>query len=120
MCALPWATSPACRDPDALTPPSPQYLHRLEILITRGAEGRTGKVFVAEMTEEKSLELASKLVSEGFVFFVRRSRATDGEDEARPATCSSRRRLTRVLHVWAGPCMPCAIVCARWARRWWC
>mmetsp|Transcript_31258 Transcript_31258/g.79716 ORF Transcript_31258/g.79716 Transcript_31258/m.79716 type:complete len:188 (-) Transcript_31258:359-922(-) len=47
-----------------------QWTHRLEVLITRGAEGKGGKVFVGDMTEEKSLELASKLVSEGFVFFV--------------------------------------------------
>jgi hypothetical protein len=47
-----------------------QMLHRLEILITRGAEGKTGKAFIADMTEEKSIEYASKLASEGFVLTV--------------------------------------------------
>jgi hypothetical protein len=45
-------------------------VHRAEVLITRGAEGRTSKAFVGHMTEEKSLELASKIAAEGFVFFV--------------------------------------------------
>ena len=49
----------------------PQALHRLEVFITRGSEGKTSKVFVAEMTEEKSIELAQKVASEGFVFVVR-------------------------------------------------
>mmetsp|Transcript_23473 Transcript_23473/g.51528 ORF Transcript_23473/g.51528 Transcript_23473/m.51528 type:complete len:185 (+) Transcript_23473:144-698(+) len=47
-----------------------QVVHRIEVWITRGAEGKTGKVFIADMTEEKSLELASKLASETFVFGV--------------------------------------------------
>lgn len=47
-----------------------QRVHRWEVFITRGAEGKTGRAFVADMTEEKSIELASKLVSEGFVFTV--------------------------------------------------
>lgn len=47
-----------------------QVLHKWEVYITRGAEGKTGKAFVGAMTEEKSLELASKLASEGFVFTV--------------------------------------------------
>ena len=38
--------------------------------ITRAAEGKTGRSFVGDMTEEKSLEMASKLASEGFVFGV--------------------------------------------------
>lgn len=49
---------------------TPQAVHRFEVLITRGAEGRTSKAFIADMTEDKSIELASKLVSEGFVFAV--------------------------------------------------
>eukprot|EP00798_Chlamydomonas_sp_ICE-L_P008686 gene8686-34133_t len=39
----------------------------LEVYITRGAEGKTGRFFIGDMTEEKSVELASKLASEGFV-----------------------------------------------------
>uniref|UniRef100_A0A7S0YP67 OPA3-like protein n=1 Tax=Polytomella parva TaxID=51329 RepID=A0A7S0YP67_9CHLO len=45
-----------------------QLLHKAEIFITRGAEGKTGKAFVGNMSDEKSLELASKVASEGFVF----------------------------------------------------
>ncbi len=51
--------------------PTPQVVHRWEVYITRGAEGKTGKAFVGNMTEEKSVELASKIASEGFVFAVR-------------------------------------------------
>ncbi|GFR40916.1 hypothetical protein Agub_g1572, partial [Astrephomene gubernaculifera] len=47
-----------------------QVVHRWEVYITRGAEGRSGKAFVGAMTEEKSVELASKIASEGFVFAV--------------------------------------------------
>ncbi|GIL72734.1 hypothetical protein Vretimale_4446 [Volvox reticuliferus] len=47
-----------------------QVVHRWEVYITRGAEGKSGKAFVGAMTEEKSVELASKIASEGFVFAV--------------------------------------------------
>eukprot|EP01024_Parvocaulis_polyphysoides_P075163 TRINITY_DN9707_c0_g2_i1.p6 TRINITY_DN9707_c0_g2~~TRINITY_DN9707_c0_g2_i1.p6 ORF type:complete len:170 (-),score=14.60 TRINITY_DN9707_c0_g2_i1:1526-2035(-) len=47
-----------------------QRLHRLEVAISRGAEGKTGKVFVANIKEEKAVELASKVVSEGFIFTI--------------------------------------------------
>jgi hypothetical protein len=42
--------------------------HRFEIGVTRRAEGKEGSAFIGAMTEERSVELASKLVSEGFVF----------------------------------------------------
>ena len=45
-----------------------QKFHRIEVWITRSADGKTGRAFVGDMTEEKSIEMASKLVSEGFVF----------------------------------------------------
>jgi hypothetical protein len=45
-----------------------QWLHGLEISITRGAEGKTGKVFVGSMSEEKAVQMASKVASEGFVY----------------------------------------------------
>lgn len=48
-----------------------QYLHRAEVAINRGAEGKVGKVFVGDITEERAVELASKFVSEGFLFMVR-------------------------------------------------
>ena len=51
-------------------PASPQWLHRMEVGITRGAEGKTGRAFVANMTEEKAVELASKVASEGFIYGV--------------------------------------------------
>eukprot|EP00887_Chlorella_sp_A99_P003483 scaffold7.g3483.t1 len=47
-----------------------QWLHRMEVALTRGAEGRTGRVFVADMTEEHAVHLASKVASEGFVYAV--------------------------------------------------
>ena len=47
-----------------------QRLHRIEIWITRSADGKTGKAFVGDLTEDKSIEMASKLASEGFVFGV--------------------------------------------------
>ena len=48
-----------------------QYLHRADVAITRGSEGKTGKVFVGDISEERAVELASKFVSESFVFAVR-------------------------------------------------
>lgn len=45
-----------------------QWLHSLEVSITRGAEGKTGRVFVGDMSEERALQMASKVASEGFVY----------------------------------------------------
>ncbi|PNH05048.1 hypothetical protein TSOC_008726 [Tetrabaena socialis] len=45
-----------------------QVVHSWEVYISRGAEGKAGRAFVGSMTEEKSVELASKIASEGFVF----------------------------------------------------
>lgn len=47
-----------------------QLVHRSEVYISRGAEGKTGKAFIADMTDEKSLQLASKFASETFIFTV--------------------------------------------------
>ena len=65
----------SCSEPQSLSMPcqaicycSIQYLHKWEVAITRGAEGRTGKYIVGNMSEEKALEIASKAVSEGFIF----------------------------------------------------
>lgn len=49
---------------------SQQWLHKLEVGINRGAEGKTGKAFVGSMSEEKAVELAGKVVSEGFLYGV--------------------------------------------------
>eukprot|EP00798_Chlamydomonas_sp_ICE-L_P010394 gene10394-8338_t len=48
----------------------PKRLHRFEVYITRKAEGKTGRVFIGVMTEEKSIKLASTIISEGFIFLV--------------------------------------------------
>ncbi|KAL4425339.1 hypothetical protein ABPG75_009355 [Micractinium tetrahymenae] len=45
-----------------------QWLHRMEVGITRGAEGKTGRAFVATMSDERAVELASKVASEGFIY----------------------------------------------------
>lgn len=47
-----------------------QGMHRLEVRITRGADGKEGKAFVGKMTEDKAIEYAGKVVSEGFVYAV--------------------------------------------------
>jgi hypothetical protein len=39
-------------------------------MVTRKAEGKEGKAFIGSMTEEKSVELASKIASESFLFAV--------------------------------------------------
>lgn len=45
-------------------------MHKIEVGISRSAEGKVGKFFVGNMSDERALELASKVVSEGFVFSV--------------------------------------------------
>jgi hypothetical protein len=47
-------------------------VHKFEVMVTRKAEGREGRAFIGNMTEEKSVELASKLASESFLFAVSR------------------------------------------------
>jgi hypothetical protein len=42
-------------------------------MVTRKAEGKQGAAFIGAMTEEKSVELASKIASESFLFAVRRA-----------------------------------------------
>lgn len=45
-------------------------MHKTEVTITRMSEGKTNRLFVGNMSDDKALELASKIVSEGFVFSV--------------------------------------------------
>eukprot|EP00879_Flechtneria_rotunda_P011126 GHRR01011623.1.p2 GENE.GHRR01011623.1~~GHRR01011623.1.p2 ORF type:complete len:129 (+),score=31.06 GHRR01011623.1:696-1082(+) len=45
-------------------------VHGFEVMVTRKAEGKTGKAFVGNMTEEKAVELASRIASESFLFMV--------------------------------------------------
>ena len=47
-----------------------QRIHRMEVTISRRAEGKEGRAFIGDMTEEKSVELASKIASESFIFAV--------------------------------------------------
>ncbi|KAG1674575.1 hypothetical protein FOA52_001824 [Chlamydomonas sp. UWO 241] len=47
-----------------------QRLHRFEVWVTRAVDGKTGRTFVPDMTEERSIELAGKVAAEGFVFTV--------------------------------------------------
>lgn len=47
-----------------------QRIHGFEVMVTRKAEGKEGKAFIGSMTEEKSVELASKIASESFLFAV--------------------------------------------------
>ena len=47
-----------------------QKWHKIEVGISRSAEGKVGKFFVGDMSDERALQLASKVVSEGFVFGV--------------------------------------------------
>lgn len=45
-------------------------MHKAEVTITRMSEGKTNKLFVGSMSDDRALELASKIVSEGFIFSV--------------------------------------------------
>ena len=47
-----------------------QVLHRFEVRVNRGAEGKSGKVFVGDLSEENALELAGKVISESFLWLV--------------------------------------------------
>lgn len=76
-----------------------QWIHQMDVGINRGAEGKTGKAFVASMTEEKALELASKVVSEGFLYTVgvvllgvelQRKNKEDNEKEAKKSAEAAR------------------------------
>ena len=49
-----------------------QVVHRFETRVTRSAEGKTGKVFVGDLSDENALDLAGKLVSEAFLYTVQR------------------------------------------------
>ena len=48
-----------------------QAVHRFETRVTRSAEGKTGRVFVGDLSDENAMDLAGKLVSEFFVYTVR-------------------------------------------------
>ena len=45
-------------------------MHRMEVWISRRADGKEGKAFVGKMADDKALDLAAKLISEGFVFTI--------------------------------------------------
>ena len=48
-----------------------QAVHRLETRVTRSAEGKTGRVFVGDLSDENAMDLAGKIASEFFVYTVR-------------------------------------------------
>ena len=53
------------------SPPShliTQRLHRMQVAVDRGATEKAGRAFVPPLTEEKAVELAGKVASEGFVW----------------------------------------------------
>ena len=45
-----------------------QRLHRMQVAVDRGATEKAGRAFVPPLTEEKAVELAGKVASEGFVW----------------------------------------------------
>uniref|UniRef100_A0A7S2YX96 OPA3-like protein n=1 Tax=Chloropicon laureae TaxID=464258 RepID=A0A7S2YX96_9CHLO len=45
-----------------------QYLHRWNVGLTRASEDKEGRAFVARLNEEQALKLASKFVSEAFIY----------------------------------------------------
>ena len=48
----------------------------MEVTITRMSEGKTSRLFVGNMSDDKAMELASKIASEGFIFSVSSSNVT--------------------------------------------
>jgi hypothetical protein len=42
----------------------------MEVAINRGAEGKTGRYFVPNISEERAVELAARFISESFLFSV--------------------------------------------------
>jgi hypothetical protein len=77
--------------------------HRVEVGITRRAEGKEGPAFIGVMTEEKSVELASKIASEGFVFAVRRAPAPRGPSPVRASAARWPARPSAPADPRAGP-----------------
>ncbi len=49
---------------------SAQYLHRINVRMTRFTEDAEGRVFIGTLNEEKALKLASKFFSELFIYMV--------------------------------------------------
>lgn len=45
-------------------------MHRAEVRISRGAEGKTGRAFIADMDEENALQVISKFITETFLYTV--------------------------------------------------
>ncbi len=67
-----WAelVSRGCQDLTCLALALLQKVHSFEVLVSRRAEGKEGRAFVGNMTDEASVDLASKVASESFVFMV--------------------------------------------------
>ena len=82
-----------------------QYLHRLDISISRKFEGKENNVFVGEMEEERAIKLASNFISEGFVYttavilvLLEQKRKRDDEALKKKHAEEERQRITD-LHV---------------------
>jgi len=47
-----------------------QAMHKAGVWISRRAEGKDGKAFIGKMSDEKAVDLAAKIISEGFVYTI--------------------------------------------------
>jgi hypothetical protein len=70
----------------------------MDVSLTRSAEGKTGRAFVGNMSEEKALELASKVVSEGFLYGVSLCDACSNHDQI--VTSAHCMNLCAAIRVW--------------------
>lgn len=81
-----------------------QWIHALEVRIDRGAQGKTGRVFVGDMSEEKSIQLASKVASESFVYstalvlLVLEMQRKDKEDKEKKKKVNEEKEHNAMLH----------------------
>lgn len=81
-----------------------QWIHTLEVSIDRGAQGKTGRVFVGDMSEEKSIQLASKVASESFVYgtalilLVLEMQRKDEEDKEKKKKANEEKEHNAMLH----------------------
>ncbi|KAL6777729.1 hypothetical protein ACKKBG_A15410 [Auxenochlorella protothecoides x Auxenochlorella symbiontica] len=82
------------------------FMHRVEVRITRGAEGRTGKAFIADMDEEHAMEVISKFITETFLYstavllLLLEQQRKANEDEVKQAKTIADRARVDALHEW--------------------
>jgi hypothetical protein len=81
-----------------------QWLHSMEVSISRGAEGKEGRVFVGSMSEEKAVQLASKFASESFVYgtalllLILEMQRKDKEDREKKRKQNEEKEYNAMLH----------------------